>query len=139
MTNLTIADADTMLADYFADWVKALNIRFEDISPEEVVLRMPLSESLYRVGGTVCGQALMALADTAMVFTVSAALGGYRPMTTVNQSTNFMKPISNADVIARGRPLRIGKSMAFGEVLLYADGADAPAVQVTSTYALLPG
>lgn len=139
MPSLTIADAETMLADYFADWVQALNIRFDTLAPEGVALRMPLSESLYRVGGTVCGQALMALADTTMVFTFSAALGGYRPMTTVNQSTNFMKPISNTDVIARGRPLRIGRSMAFGEVLLYADGADSPAVQVTSTYALLPG
>ncbi len=138
MPILTVADAETMLADYFADWVQALNIRFDTVSPAEVVIRMPLAESLYRVGGTVCGQALMALADTTMVFTISAALGGYRPMTTVNQSTNFMKPISNADVIARGHPLRIGKSMAFGEVLLYADGADAPAVQVTSAYALLP-
>jgi uncharacterized protein (TIGR00369 family) len=139
MPTLTKADAEVLLADYFADWVKALDIRFDEVAPEGVVLRMPLAERLYRSGGTVCGQALMALADTTMVFTLSAALGGFRPMTTVNQSTNFMKPISNADVVARGRPLRIGKSMAFGEVLLYADGAEAPAVQVSSAYALLPG
>ena len=130
MPILTKADAEAMMADFFADWIRELNIRFDQIGPEEVVLRLPLAERLYRVGGTVCGQALLALADTTMVFTISAALGGYRPMTTVNQSTNFMKPISGADVIARGRPLRIGKSMAFGEVL--------PAVQVSSAYALLP-
>ena len=138
MPTLTVAEAETMLSDFFAPWVKELNLSFDAVGPDEVVLRMPFSEKLYRIGGTVCGQALMALADTTMVFTVSAALGEFRPMTTVNQSTNFMKPISNADVIARGRPLRVGKSMAFGEVLLSADGTDAPAVQVSSAYALLP-
>ena len=138
MPALTKSDAEAMFEEFFADWVQELDLRFDDISPDGVTIRMPLAESLYRVGGTVCGQALMSLADTTMVFTLTAAIGEYRPMTTVNQSTNFMKPIANADVIARGKALRIGRSMAFGEVLLYADGSDSPAVQVSSAYALLP-
>ncbi len=35
------------------------------------------------------GQALMAAADTAFVFAVSAASGRYRPMTTVDQTRIF--------------------------------------------------
>ena len=43
------------------------------------ILRMPFSERLCRNGGMVCGQALMAFADTAMVIANLAANRGYRP------------------------------------------------------------
>ena len=51
---------------------------------------MAFSERLCRNGGIVCGQALIALADTAMVIAILAANRGYRPMATVDQTTHFM-------------------------------------------------
>ena len=54
---------------------------------------MPFSERLCRNGGMVCGQALMAFADTAMVIANLAANRGYRPMTTVDQTTHFMRAV----------------------------------------------
>lgn len=44
----------------------------------------------------------MTLADTAMVFAVAGASGGYRPMTTVGQTISFMKPASGGDEQGRG-------------------------------------
>ena len=58
------------------------------------LLRMPFSERLCRNGGIVCGQALMAFADTAMVIANLAANRGYRPMTTVDQTTHFMRAVT---------------------------------------------
>ena len=52
---------------------------------------MPFSERLCRNGGIVSGQALMAFADTAMVIANVAANRRYRPMTTVDQTTHFMR------------------------------------------------
>lgn len=134
---MTVADAEALLRDAFAPWVRDLNLRFEAVSRDGVRLVMPLSPRLHRVGGTVCGQALMALADTAMVFAVAAASGGMRPMTTVSQTTQFMRAIANADTVAAARLLRLGRTLAFGEVMLSAAGEAAPAVAVASTYALL--
>jgi uncharacterized protein (TIGR00369 family) len=136
---LTLAEAHRLLDELFAPWVRDLSLSVEKVEAGSVSLRMPFDERLTRIGGTICGQALMSLADTTMVFVVSSALGEFRPMTTVNQSTNFMRPISKADVIAEGRILRVGKSMAFGEVFLRADGDSAPAVHVSSAYALVAG
>jgi uncharacterized protein (TIGR00369 family) len=133
------ADAEALLKDAFAPWVQELGIRFETVSPEGVRLVMPLSARLYRTGGTVCGQALMALADTAMVFAVAAASGGMRPMTTVSQTTHFMRAIAGADTVAAARLLRLGRTMAFGDVVLSAAGAAEPAAHVSSSYALLGG
>lgn len=136
MPELTLPDAEHLLTTLFAPWVQDLALRVEEVGQTSATLRMPYDERLTRIGGTVCGQALMALADTTMVFVVSGALGGFRPMTTVNQSTQFMRAIAKADVLAEGRLLRIGRTMAFGEVRLRADGDPAPAVHVSSVYAL---
>ena len=138
MAELGLSAAEGLLATLFAPWVQDLGLSVEEIGPGRAVLRMRYDPKLTRIGGTVCGQALMALADTTMVFTVASGFGEFRPMTTVNQSTQFMRAISNADVLAEGRLLRLGRTMAFGEVRLRADGDDAPAVHVSSAYAILP-
>jgi uncharacterized protein (TIGR00369 family) len=79
----------------------------------------------------------MSFADTAMVIAVSAASGGFRPMTTVGQTISFMRPIANADVIAEAKVLRLGKTLAFGEIDLRAGDRDDLAAHVTTTYAIL--
>jgi len=129
-------EANAIFSRYFAPWVQELDLVFEHVGRDETRIRMPLKKAYYRHGGLIAGQTLLALADTVMVFTVFGAVGRFQNMATINQSTNFMKPISNADVIATGRVLRLGKTMAFGEILLAAEGG-SPAVQVQSTCALL--
>jgi uncharacterized protein (TIGR00369 family) len=134
---LSLADATKILTDNFAPWVLDLGLTVEAAGPEGAKLRLPFNERLTRVGGTLCGQALMALADTAMVFAVAGVSGGFRPMTTVGQTISFLRPIAGADAIATARLLRLGKTLAFGEVLIHAAGRDDVAGQVTSTYAIL--
>lgn len=138
-----LADARTLLRDVFASWVQDLQLSVERIdSPTDsggagATLRMAFSDRLCRDGGVICGQALMALADTAMVFAVSAASGRYRPMTTVDQTTHFLKPAANADVLAEARIVRIGKTMAFGQVILCSAADHKPVAMVSSAYALM--
>ncbi len=135
---LTPADGQKILEEKFAPWVRDLGLTVEAIGPDGAVLRMARGDHLAREGGTVCGQALMSLADTTMVFVVAGAQGRYRPMTTVSQTINLLKPVSNAAVIARGVPVRIGRTMAFGDIKLYAEGKDEPVAQIATTFALLP-
>jgi uncharacterized protein (TIGR00369 family) len=59
----------------------------------------------------------MALADTAMVLACSAAWNGYRRMTSIDQSTHFLRPVS-CDVVADARVVRIGRDTSFGRVML---------------------
>ena len=134
---LTVEQANEILDQNFAAWVLELHLTVESVDRMLARLRMPFSDRLVRVGGTVCGQALMALADTAMVIAVSAASGGFRPMTTVGQTISFMRPVANADVIAEAKVLRLGKTLAFGEIDLRAGDRDDLAAHVTTTYAVL--
>ena len=135
---LTVDEAEKLLATSFAPWIQDLGLRFESVSPEGVTMRLPHSERLCRMGGLVCGQALMALADTCMVFTVAAALGGFREMATASQNTSFFAPAIGKDVLAEGRALKTGRLLVFGEVAMRLAGEQRLVAHATSTYALPP-
>jgi uncharacterized protein (TIGR00369 family) len=124
------------LSEYFAPWVQALHFRVESSEGSQVKLRLPQSDQLSRIGGMLCGQAMMAAADTAMVLALMQHFGEFRPCTTVQMSTSFLKPLSNQDGIITATVLRAGKSLAFGEIDIC--GADGKSVcRATTTYALL--
>ncbi|HKH33956.1 MAG TPA: PaaI family thioesterase [Beijerinckiaceae bacterium] len=133
------AAAQRLLGEVFAGWVQDLGLTVEQVGTGNAVLRMRFSERLCRDNGVFCGQAIMSLADTAMVFAVSAAAGGYGPMTTVDQTIHFLRPIANADTLAEARVLRFGRTMAFGQVTIAADGDARPAATAQAAYALLAG
>ncbi len=134
---LTLDEANRILGELTAPCVRELGLAVEAVAGNKVRLKMPNAPHVRHGGGVVCGQALMSLADTAMVIAVSAALGRFLPMTTVTQTTHFLRPVREGDVVAEGRILRMGRNLAFGEVMIYAVGGIDPAVQVTSTYALI--
>lgn len=118
--------------------VKSLQLQVVAADPKQVTLRLPVTPHLVHGGGVVCGQALMAAADTAMILVVAASLGEFRPMTTVQLQTSFLKPVPGdaAELRVVCTLLRRGKSLAFGEIeLLTPEGQLA--AHATTTYALL--
>ena len=143
-----IAEANRVLGEVFAPWVQDLNLSIEgfDFAPPAnaadwqpgAILRMPFSERLCRNGGIVCGQALMAFADTSMVIANLAANKGYRPMTTVDQTTHFMRAVAASDVLADARVVRLGRTMSFGRVTLLGATDNKPVAMVSSAFAMLP-
>ena len=135
---MTAEDGQGILAANFAPWVLALGLRVTSCEGGEARLVLPRNDALARVGGTVCGQALMSAADTAMVIAISSTLGGFKPMATVSQTTSFMRAIANADVEIVARVLKPGRSLVFGEIEMRAAGDERLAAHVTTTYALVP-
>lgn len=137
MTTFDQAAATTLLQTAFAKWVQDLDLTIERVDSNGAVLRMKFSERLCRDNGVVCGQALMSLADTAMVFAFSAAAGGYLPMTTVDQTMHFLKPASKTDLLAEARVLRMGRTMGFGNVEICPVNDTKPVAVAQTAYALL--
>ncbi|RVT50446.1 PaaI family thioesterase [Rubrivivax albus] len=135
---LDVAALNAILADVTAPFVKVLDLSVTAATPQQVTLRMPVTPTVVHAGGVVCGQALMAAADTAMILAVAASLGEFRPMTTVQLQTSFLKPVPKdcPEVQVVCTLLRRGRSLAFGEVALRTpDGTLA--AHATTTYALL--
>lgn len=125
------------LAEYFAPWVQALGLQVQSGAGDAVVVLLPQQPQLARVGGMVCGQAMMATADTCMVLALMQHFGGFRPCTTVQMNISFLKPLSGQDGLVQARVIRAGKSLAFGEIDIRG-AQDAKSVcRATTTYALL--
>lgn len=125
------------LADLLAPWVQALGLRVESTADDSVTLRLPHSAQLTRVGGMVCGQAMMAAADTAMVLALIHHFGEFRPCTTVQLNTSFLKPLSGQDALVQAHVLRVGKSLAFGEIDIRGADDGRSVSRASTTYALL--
>jgi acyl-coenzyme A thioesterase PaaI-like protein len=136
--SVTVVELQTALSDLFAPWVQELGLRVHDVPADAaVVLRLPHSETLARMGGTLCGQAMMAACDTAMVLALMRHFGQFRPCTTVQMSTSFLKPLSGQDALVTVRLSRVGKGTAFGEADL-SGAADGKSVcRASLVYALL--
>ncbi|GAA3861458.1 PaaI family thioesterase [Streptomyces sp. NPDC003631] len=134
---MTPAEADKLLSDNFAPWVLELGLTVEELDDRRAVLRLPWSARLAREGGGMSGQALMAAADTATVIAVSAARGGFVPMTTVQQSTSFQRAVTDADVLVEAVLGKLGRRMAFADITMTAEGSTEFAARASTVYALL--
>lgn len=125
------------LVDYFAPWVQALRLQVVACDANQVTLRLPRSDQLARTGGMVCGQAMMAAADTAMALAVFSHFGQFRPCTTVQMSSSFLKPLSGQDGLVEARVIRAGTSLVFGEIDLRSAADGKSVFRASATYALL--
>lgn len=134
---ISTATLQQALSDYFAPWVQALNLRVEHHGGSEVTLRLPHSPQLSRVGGMLCGQAMMAAADTAMVLALFSHFGQFRPCATVQLSSTFLRPLSGQDALVTARVLRAGQSLAFGDIELSAAKDGKSVFRASTTYALM--
>ena len=128
----SLQTAGRLMTEIFPPWVQDLALLVEGIE----TVRLPYSGKLCNDGAIICTQALMALADTAMVLACSAAWNGYRPMMSIDQTTHFLRPV-NFDVVADARVVRIGRNTSFGRVMLLNAADRRPVGMVASAYAVL--
>ena len=104
-----------------------------------LTLRLKVAERHLRPGGTVSGPALFGLADVAMYLAILSRIGPVALAVTTNCSIDFMrKPAAGSDVLAQARILKLGRSLAVGDVLLFSEGGGDPVARASLTYAIPP-
>ena len=141
-----IEAAAVLLADLLPPWMLDLSLLVEAVeagrppgAPADwqpgVVVRLPFSLKISREG-VLCSQALLALADAAMALACAAAWNGHRPMSVIDQTMHFLRPV-NFDVMADARIVRVGRTTSFGRVSLSSAVDRRPVGMVSSAYAML--
>ena len=138
MTHYTAAQYEELLATVFPPWVNDLNIAVEHSEAGRVVLRLPAAKPIERIGGIVCGQALMAFADTAMIVATISHLGEFVPVATVSQTTNFLSGAGGGDVIADVRLTRTGRTLIFAEADMSCGEPAQPVARISGVIAVPP-
>ena len=102
-----------------------------------LIARLLVQEHHLRPGGTVSGPSMFSLADISVYLSVLAAIGPKALTVTTNCSLDFMrKPVSETDLLAHCKLLKLGKSLAVGDVLIFSDGMDKPVARATMTYSI---
>jgi acyl-coenzyme A thioesterase PaaI-like protein len=90
-----------------------------------------------RPGNTVSGPVLMAVADVAMYVAILGEIGIVPLAVTTSLTINFLrKPSPHRDIIGVCKLLKVGKSLAIGDVSLYSEGNDQLVAHAVGTYSI---
>ena len=90
-----------------------------------------------RPGGTVSGPVLMSVADVALYVAILGEIGIVPLTVTTNLSINFMrKPSADRAIVGVCKLMKLGRTLAVGEVSLYSEGIPEPVAHVVGTYAI---
>lgn len=111
----------------------------EAVGNRGATVRHEVGVAELRPGGTVSGPVLMAVADVALYVAILGEIGIVPLTVTTSLSINFLrKPSGEAAIVGVCRLLKLGKSLAVGEVSLYSEGNEDPVAHVVGTYSIPP-
>lgn len=100
-------------------------------------VRKPIGTADLRPGGTVSGPTLMAVADVALYVALLGEIGIVPLAVTNTLSIHFLrKPAADRDILGVCRLLKIGRTLAMGEVFLYSEGQEEPVAHATGSYSI---
>lgn len=103
--------------------------------------RQAIDHAHLRPGGTVSGPAMMALADAVTYMALLSQIGIVPLAVTTSLSISFLrKPAADRPVIAEARMLKVGRTLAFADVVIRSETEDGragdPVAQASVTYAI---
>ena len=133
----TAADATALLAEVTAPWVQELGLQVVAVTSEISSFHLPFSPRLTRDSGSMCGQAIVGAADTAMIAATTAAIGSYVPMTTVDIACRFLRPLGSEGGDVTVKILKAGRRLVVGRVAINDVKTRKLAADINVTYARL--
>ena len=82
---------------------------------------------------------MMAVADIALYAAILGDIGIVPLAVTTSLNINFLrKPSAERDIIGLCKLMKVGRSLAVGEVSLYSEGDERPVAHAVGTYAIPP-
>lgn len=111
----------------------------EEVGNKSATVRQKIGKNELRPGGTVSGPVLMAVADVALYVAILGEIGLVPLAVTTGLTINFFrKPSPHRDIIGVCNLLKIGRSLAVGEVSLYSEGTKELVAHAVGTYSIPP-
>ncbi|MBU0590516.1 MAG: PaaI family thioesterase [Gammaproteobacteria bacterium] len=109
----------------------------EAVGGKSATVRHPIGVHELRPGGTVSGPVLMTVADVALYVAILGEIGIVPLTVTTSLNINFMrKPSADRAILGVCKLMKVGKTLAVGEVSLYSEGIEEPVAHVVGTYAI---
>lgn len=115
------------------------DLRVEEVGKTGLTLRLLVKELHLRPGGTVSGPSMFGLADVAIYLAILSRIGPVGLAVTTNAAIDFMrKPEAGRDLLAECRLLKLGRTLAVADALIFSEGSAEPVARASMTYAI-PG
>tara|TARA_R110001599_G_scaffold353795_2_gene597956 strand:+ start:104957 stop:105367 length:411 start_codon:yes stop_codon:yes gene_type:complete len=115
------------------------NCIVEATGDKGATVRHHIGHNELRPGGTVSGPVMMAVADIALYVAILGEIGIVPLTVTTNLNITFLrKPSAENDIIGVCKLLKVGRTLATGDVYLYSEGDDRPVAHAVGTYAIPP-
>jgi acyl-coenzyme A thioesterase PaaI-like protein len=127
------------IADFLAREFPQTKCTVDAVGNRGATVRHDVGVGELRPGGTVSGPVLMAVADVALYVAILGEIGIVPLTVTTSLNVNFLrKPSGETPIVGVCRLLKLGKSLAVGEVSLYSEGNAEPVAHVVGTYSIPP-
>ena len=111
----------------------------QHVAPHAATVVHPIGDTELRPGGTVSGPTLMGVADVALYVAILGTIGIQPMAATTSLNINFLRrPPGDRAIVGECRLIKVGKTLAVGEVTLYSEGLSDPVAHAVGTYALPP-
>ncbi len=132
---MTPATAQTFLTENFAGWIQDLKPEISQMDTTGCTMTIPITDTSTASVASVSGQALAALADTAMVFACIGQMDQITPVGTVTLDTQFLRPARGDAIRAEAEITRAGRTMFFARCTLIEEPSGKPVAMATATFA----
>ena len=109
----------------------------EEIGKKTATIRHKIGIDELRPGGTVSGPVLMTVADVALYVAILGEIGIVPLAVTTSLNINFLrKPSPDDDIIGVCKIIKLGRTLAVGEVSLYSEGNEELVAHAVGTYSI---
>jgi len=110
-----------------------------EMAERQLKVKLNIKDRHLRPGGTVSGPTMFSLADVSVYMAILSMIGPEPLTVTTGCSLDFMrKPTGGRDIIASCKLLKLGRSLAVGDVLIHSEAMPEPVARATMTYAIPP-
>ena len=133
---LTAEEIATFLDEVFPQ--QAGVYRVVSVAPMAAALAQAVDDRHLRPGGTVSGPTMFAIADCAFYVAVLAMIGRQALTVTSSMTINFLRKPAATDLRAEARILKLGRTLATGDVLVFSAGVADPVAHAAVSYAVPP-
>lgn len=125
------------IAEFLAREFPQTKCTVESVGHFTATVRHEVGEAELRPGGTVSGPVLMMVADVALYVAILNEIGIVPLAVTTNLNINFMrKPAADAAIVGVCKLLKLGRTLAVGEVSLYSEGSEQLVAHAVGTYVI---
>ncbi len=111
----------------------------EEVGSGSATVMHPVGPDQLRPGETVSGPLLMAVADVALYVAILGTIGIVPLAVTTSLTINFLrKPSPHRPIVGVCQLIKVGRSLAVGEVALYSGRDGEMVAKAVGTYSIPP-